>query len=285
MAIQVREISERFAAEITEFEIRDATSETEREVIQRALDKYSVLVFREQSASDEEQVVFSRHFGRLQGSQVGVTRETGTSRKLRSELSDAGNVDAAGRVREAGDRNRMATLQARVWHTDRPFMPNPATYSLLMARAVPTVGGETQFADMRAAYDSLPDHLKSVIDDLVVEHDTFHYRAATGFTDFSAEERSAYTPMHRPLVRQNPRTGRKSLYLSAHASRVVGWPVSEGIALLYHLTDLATEREFVYSHTWRLGDAVMWDNLCTMHRSRPHFPESEPRDLRRTSME
>jgi alpha-ketoglutarate-dependent 2,4-dichlorophenoxyacetate dioxygenase len=285
-ALAFRPLAGTFAAEITDLDLREPLRANQVEAIQRELDRYAVLVFRDQRMSDEQQVAFSRHFGSLQVDRggaggIGPPRAKG----LPQEIVHASNVAVDGKTRHPEDSNRMAILQARLWHTDRPFMPVPVKYSLLATHSVPTSGGETQFADMRASYMTLPDHRRELIEPLIVEHSTFRMRALAGYTDFSDEERAAYPPQQRPLVQTNPRSGRKALYLSAHAARIVGWSVPESLALLYELTDHATRPEFVYTHKWVAGDMVMWDDFATMHRSRPHYPEDEPRDMRRTSIE
>jgi alpha-ketoglutarate-dependent 2,4-dichlorophenoxyacetate dioxygenase len=165
-------------------------------------------------------------------------------------------------------------------------MPVPVVLGMLHAVALPPPSafgdGETEFADMRAAYDALPDATKAAVNDLIVQHDVFWSRAQVGFTDFPQGERDQYPPSPQRLVRTHPGSKRKTLYLSAHASHIVGWPVADGRLLLLDLNEHATQRRFVYSHTWRLGDLVIWDNRCTMHRGRPH-DETKARDLRRAT--
>ncbi len=177
-------------------------------------------------------------------------------------------------------------LGNRLWHTDASYMPVPVVLGILHAVAVPPAsalgGGETEFADMRAAYEALPDAMKDAIDPLIVEHDIFWSRGQIGFTEFAPGEREKYPPSRQRLVRRHAGSGRKTVYLSAHASHVVGWPVADGRILLYDLNLHATRPEFVYSHQWRVGDLVIWDNRSTMHRGRPH-DESQPRDLRRAT--
>jgi alpha-ketoglutarate-dependent 2,4-dichlorophenoxyacetate dioxygenase len=189
-------------------------------------------------------------------------------------------------VRDLFDRRRLDGLGNRLWHTDASYMPVPVVLGMLHAVALPPPSpfgnGETEFADMRAAYDALPDATQAAINDLVVEHDIFWSRALVGFTDFSQAEKDQYPPSPQRLVRTHPGSKRKTLYLSAHGSHIVGWPVTDGRLLLLDLTAHATERRFVYRHEWRVGDLVIWDNRCTMHRGRPH-DEAKARDLRRAT--
>jgi alpha-ketoglutarate-dependent 2,4-dichlorophenoxyacetate dioxygenase len=180
----------------------------------------------------------------------------------------------------------LDSLGNRLWHTDASYMPVPVVLGMLHAVALPPPSpfgnGETEFADMRAAYDALPDATKTAINDLIVEHDVFWSRAMIGFTDFPQAEKDQYPPSPQRLVRTHPGSKRKTLYLSAHGSHVVGWPVADGRLLLLDLGTHATQERFVYSHKWRVGDLVIWDNRCTMHRGRPH-DEQQARDLRRAT--
>jgi alpha-ketoglutarate-dependent 2,4-dichlorophenoxyacetate dioxygenase len=202
------------------------------------------------------------------------------------QIGDISNLDLNGNVRALEDRRRLDSLGNRLWHTDASYMPVPVVLGMLHAVAVPPAsalgGGETEFADMRAAYDALPATMQAAIDGLIVEHDVFWSRAQIGFTEFPPGEREQYPPSPQKLVRLHPGSKRKTLYLSAHASHVVGWPVADGRLLLLDLTTHATQPMFVYRHEWRVGDVVIWDNRCTMHRGRPH-DEHQPRDLRRAT--
>jgi alpha-ketoglutarate-dependent 2,4-dichlorophenoxyacetate dioxygenase len=202
------------------------------------------------------------------------------------EIGDISNLDEFGRLRQRDDRRRLDSLGNRRWHTDASYMPVPVVLGMLHAVAVPPAstlgGGETEFADMRAAYDALSEAMKAAIDGLVAEHDVFWSRGQIGFTKFSPGEREQYPPSRQRVVRRHPGSQRKTLYLSAHASHIVGWPVPEGRLLLLDLNTHATQPEFVYSHKWQVGDLVIWDNRCTMHRGRPH-DDCYPRDLRRAT--
>jgi len=162
----------------------------------------------------------------------------------------------------------MFALGNQLWHTDSSFKQTPASYSLLHAHAVPPEGGETQFVDMRVAWETLPPKLQARIQDLSAEHSIFCSRAKLGFTDFTEAECAATPPVHRPVVRMHPGSGRKTLYLASHASHIVGWPVPDGRMLIRNLIEHATQPQFVYTHRWSVGDLVIWDNRCTMHRHR-----------------
>ncbi len=249
-----------------------------------AIDKHSVVVLKHQSITDAQLKSFAARFGALE---IGRAALQGGKRRLDiPEIGDISNLDIDNNIRGRDDRRRLDMLGNRLWHTDASYMPVPVVLGMLFAVAVPAAsalgGGETEFADMRAAYDALDDAMKAAIDGLVVEHDIFWSRGQIGFTEFAPGEREKYPPSPQRLVRRHPGSGRKTLYLSAHASHVAGWPVADGRLLLHDLNTHATQRQFVYSHKWATGDLVIWDNRCTMHRGRPH-DENAPRDLRRAT--
>ena len=197
-------------------------------------------------------------------------------------MQDASNLDKDQRVFARDDRRRMFNLGNRLWHSDSSYRAVPAKYSLLSGRIVVDQGGHTEFADMRAAYDALDDATKAEIEDLVCEHSLMFSRGVLGF-EIADEERAMFRPVRQRLVRTHPVTGRKSLFLSAHAGTIVGWPVPEARAFLRDLMEHATQPEFVYSHKWRQHDLVIWDNRQTMHRV-TRFDETRPRDMRRTTV-
>ena len=251
------------------------------EQIRAGMDRFGVLVFHGQRLSDPEQLAFSRRFdGELH------TR-TGSAALQKSRLgteafADISNLDETGQLLQAGDRRRMYALGNRLWHTDASFQNPPGRYSMLSARVIPPVPADTEFADMRAAYDALPDETKAKIEGLEVEHSIVHSRRTLGF-EFSESEADLLRGAVHPLVRTNPRTGRKSLYLASHASHIVGWPVPEGRLFLQDLMEHATQREFVFAHRWRVDDLVIWDNLATMHRAKAFEDTKYRRELRRTT--
>jgi alpha-ketoglutarate-dependent 2,4-dichlorophenoxyacetate dioxygenase len=284
MAIEIRPLSPSFVAEIGGIELAGSVDADTRERIWSAIDRYAVLIFRNQRLSDAELRDFAACFGPLE---IGRTAARGGRRRLAiPEIGDISNLDEDNKVRGPQDRRRLDSLGNRLWHTDASYMPVPVVLGMLHGVALPPPSpfgnGETEVADMRAAYDALPAATRQAIDGLVIEHDVFWSRAQIGFTEFPQGEREQYPPSRQRLVRLHPGSKRRTLYLSAHASHVVGWPVADGRLLLWDLTAHATQRQFVYSHTWRLGDLVIWDNRCTMHRGRPH-DERQPRDLRRAT--
>ena len=281
MTIAITPIQDGFAAEAAGIDLASAQYD---EAIWRAIDSFAVLVFRDRRLSDMELRDFAARFGPLE---IGRSAARPGPRRLTiPQIGDISNLDENHAVRSLHDRKRLDSLGNRLWHTDASYMPVPVVLGMLHAVALPPPSafgnGETEFADMRAAYDALPGSTQAAIADLTVEHDVFWSRARIGFTDFAQAERDQYPPSPQRLVRTHPGSKRKTLYLSAHASHVIGWPVADGRLLLADLDTHATQRQFVYSHEWRLGDLVIWDNRCTMHRGRPH-QETAARDLRRAT--
>ena len=251
--------------------------------IEAAFHHYGILIFPEQPVSDEEQLAFSRLFGPLEVN----PNYAGTKLRLRPDLADISNLDPEGRVLARDDRRNLFNLGNQLWHTDSSFKRIPAKCSLLSARELPPPnpigGGETEFADMRAAWDALPEARKRELDGLVVEHSIFRSRSQIGFADFNDEISKELPPVRQALVRHHRYSGRTSLYLASHASHVIGRPVEEGRALLEELIAFATQPQFVYRHCWTVGDLVIWDNRCTMHRGRP-YDDTQRRVLHRTTV-
>jgi alpha-ketoglutarate-dependent 2,4-dichlorophenoxyacetate dioxygenase len=249
--------------------------------IEKGMDQFGVMVFHDQRLTDETQMAFSRNFGELELASHNL-RET-KEQRLGAHINDISNLDANNNVLARDNRRRLFSLGTRLWHSDSSFKVVPAKYSLLSARVIPSAGGNTEFADMRAAYDGLDDETKAECEGLVCEHSQLFSRAQIGFGDFTEEERQQFAPVQQRLIRRHPSTGRKSLYLASHAGTIVGWPVPEARAFLRDLIEHATQRKFVYSHEWRQFDLVIWDNQATMHRARP-FDATQPRDMHRTTV-
>jgi alpha-ketoglutarate-dependent 2,4-dichlorophenoxyacetate dioxygenase len=251
--------------------------------IDAGMDRYAVLVFhRDTPLTTDQQVAFTRRFGDLEPPYLQVSSPQG-GRLGNPALSDISNLASDGGVLSRDDRKRLFSLGNQLWHSDSSYKAVPARYSLLSAHVVPPEGGNTEFADMRAAYAALDDGTKRVIEDLICEHSRLFSKGALGFP-FTEEERETFAPVRQRLVRTHPRTGRKSLFLSSHAGGIVGMPVPEAMMLLRELTEHATERRFVYVHEWSVGDLVMWDNRTTIHRGRRFDDTKYPRDLRRTTL-
>jgi len=284
MAIAIKQIHPHIGAEVSGIDLAQQIGASVVKELWAAIDRHCVLVFHDQDITDEQLRDFAALFGPLE---IGRSAARGGPRRLKfPEIGDISNLDEDSRIRARDDRRRLDSLGNRLWHTDASYMPVPVVLGMLFAVEVPPASpfgaGETEFADMRAAYDALTQAQKSAVDPLIAEHDVFWSRGQVGFTEFPPGEREQYPPSRQRLVRRHPGSGRKGLYLSAHASHIVGMPVPEGRLLLRDLDEHATQRQFVYSHNWAVGDMVIWDNRCTMHRGRPH-EEMQPRDLRRAT--
>jgi alpha-ketoglutarate-dependent 2,4-dichlorophenoxyacetate dioxygenase len=282
MDIRVRPLHPHIGAEVTGVDLARTLAPDAVAAIEAAFNRHAVLVFPGQPLSDEQQIDFSRLFGPLETSPEYAGSKK--SRLDRPEIADISNLDPDGKVMSAEDKRLLFNRGNQLWHTDSSFKFVPARCSLLSAREIPPAGGETEFADMRAAYDALPEETKRRIDGLVVEHSIFRSRSLIGFSEFNEDIRRQLPPVPQLLVRRHPGSGRKTLYLASHASHVVGWPVEEGRALIEELVSFATQPQFVYQHRWTVGDLVMWDDRCTMHRGRPYDDTKYRRDMHRTTV-
>jgi len=284
MAVSIKPLHPVFAGEVSGVDCTKPLAPDDIAAIEAGMDKYAVLVFREQALSDEQQLAFTKQFGPLEayGSPGHIRKEV--EQRTPKGVADFSNLDKDGNILAADTRVWFFKLGDRLWHSDSSFRPVPAKYSLLSGRVIPSWGGNTEFADMRAAYDALSQRQKDEIEPLVCLHSLIYSRAAIGFTELTDEERAAFRPVRQRLVRTHPVTGRKSLFLAAHAGAIEGWPIPEAQMFLRDLTEHATQREFVYSHQWRVGDLVIWDNRQTMHRARRFDDRNEIRDVRRTTL-
>lgn len=283
MGAQFWPVTENFAAEVGDVDLSKPLSSDDLAAIRAAFDRYAVLVFPDQALSAGQHLDFARHFGPLETS-IATHRKDARLRVV-AELADVSNLDENNQLWGEKSRQRMFQLGNRLWHSDSTFKHTPAYASLLYARSIPPVGGHTEFADMRAAYDALPQETKLRIDKLVCEHSIFNSRAKLGFTNFSAEERAAMPPVPQVMVRTIPQTGRKCLYLASHAGRVIGMGDAQGRALIEELMAHATQRQFVYTHRWRVNDLVIWDNRQTLHRGTVFDDLRWKRDVQRATVE
>lgn len=286
MAINIRAVQNGFVGEVTGIDICHPLSNDAVAAIERGMDQYAVLTFPDQPLTDEQQVAFTANFGELEITLAGQMAKPEERRFQQLELGDISNYNGADttRLRARDDKRRMYALANRLWHSDASFRAVGAGYTLLHARIVPSRGADTQFADMRAAYDALSPAEKTEVEDLICEHSIVFSREQIGFGDYNAGHEEHLKPVPHRLVITHPKTGRKSLYLSSHIGGIVGWPVPEARAFIRDLTEHATQPQFVYSHKWRVGDMVMWDNRTVMHRATRFRDLEEVRDLRRTSL-
>ena len=275
-------VTETFAAEIGDVDLSKPLSDADRAEIEAAFNRYSVLVFPDQQFSTDQHLDFARNFGPLETTIHAVRSDARL--RVRAEIADVSNLDSGDAIWGKESRKRMFEMGNRMWHTDSSFRRVPAKASLLYSRSIPPVGGHTEFADMRAGWDALPDDMKQRVRGLVAEHAIMHSRRKLGFNDFSDEENQTLPPVPQALVRKHAGSGRMGLYLASHAGRIFGMKEDEGKALLQQLIDHATQRQFVYTHRWRLHDLVMWDNRCTMHRGKGYDDLRWPRDMQRATV-
>ena len=282
MSIRFNPLTPVIAAEVSGIDLRMPLTANQAQEIHDGMDRYAVLVFHDQELTNEQHLAFTQALGPIEHA-IGSSLRDAQDFRLPSTFADVSNLDREQKPFARDDRRRLFAIGNRLWHSDSSFKAIPAKYSCLRAVRIPSKGGNTEFAHMGAAYEALDDETKALIENLVCEHSQLFSRDLIGFTEFTPEERERFKPVRQRLVRTLPATGRKSVYLSSHAGTIVGWPLPEARLLLRDLSEHATQRQFVYSHQWRVHDLVMWDNRQTMHRARP-FPAHEPRDMRRTTL-
>ena len=283
MAISLFPITPAFAAEVGDVDLAKPLSPEDDKAIQAAFLKYSVLVFPAQRLNSDQHVAFAERFGPLEVN-INTYQDEVKKDRIDSRISDVSNLDHENELLPGESRKRTSGLANRLWHTDSIFRHVPARASLLYARIVAPIGGLTEFTDMRAAWEALPETTRRQIDGYVVEHSIFHSRAKVGATVFSERERASLPPSRQVLVRTIPETGRRALYLASHAVRIIGLPETESSRLIEDLMAHATQRQFVYSHRWRVDDLVSWDNRCTMHRGTRYEEQRWKRDMHRATV-
>ena len=282
--ISIRPATPTFVAEIGDLDLARLTDAVFAQ-IEAAFERYAVLIFRNQPISEEQQLAFAQRFGELEVSVQPFVQTPGNKRRIGPGMQDISNLDENGELLTETDNRRLINLANQFWHTDSSFKRTPARMSMLTAQSVVLTGGETEFADMRAAWDALPADRQQKLEGLIAEHDYYRSRLMVGLDpkSISAERRALRPAVPQVLVRIHPTTGRKSLYLASHITRIYGMDEAEGRRLVDELTEHATRPAFTYQHHWAVGDVVLWDNRCTMHRGRP-FDESLPRAMRRVTI-
>ena len=283
MAFEIRAITPTFAAEVFDLDLRQPLSDADVAAIHAGMDSYAVIAFHgQQGLSNDDQVAFTKRLGPLHMN-IGTNTLRPEERRLDYNFADVGNLDVTNRIWAPDNRRRLYEFANRLWHSDGSFRAIPTQYSLLFGHTIPPEGGNTEFADMRAAYDALDDRMKAEIADLVCEHSVMYSRQKMGFGEWTEEEKRNFAPVRQRLVRVHPSTGRKSLFLSSHIGDIVGWYRPEALALLHELTEHATQRRFVHTHRWTQGDLLLWDNRATMHRGLRYDDQKYVRDMRRTT--
>ena len=281
MPIRTFPVTDHFAAEIGDIDLTQPLSGGELAEVKSAFARYGVVVFPAQNLSRDDHLRFAAHFGPLEGSIRGTIQ--GEKLRIRTEFADIANLDANGQVWKADSRLRLFQMGNRLWHTDSSFKVVPGYASMLYSRSIPPIGGHTEFADLRSAYEALPEAMKQRLQGLVAEHSLLYSRAKLGFTQFTDSEKRAFTPVRRPLVRLHPESGRTTLYMASHVGQIDGMGDEEAAQFMKDLTAHATQRQFVYTHRWRVGDLVMWDNRCTMHRGTDFEDTRWPREMERVT--
>ena len=282
MSITVTPTHPEFVAEISGVDVAQPLSPADRQVIEDAINRYAVVVFRGQTLDDERQVAFAGNFGPIESSALKLRHRDIKHRIESSQVADISNLDGDGNVMKPDARRRLDGLANRLWHTDASFRAVPGGLSMLYAHVIPEQGGNTEFADMRAAYDALPVAKKNELEGLIAEHSIWRSREQLGVVQYTDEERASLPPVPQRVVRTHPGSRRKTLYLAAHASHILGLPVADGRLVILDLIEHATQPRFVHSHRWAKGDLVIWDNRCTLHRARP-VDTTKVRDLRRVT--
>jgi alpha-ketoglutarate-dependent 2,4-dichlorophenoxyacetate dioxygenase len=283
MTVTIRQLGKHFFGEVSGVDLRQPLTPQEARDIEAGMDKHAVLLFRGQDITDAQQMAFALNFGERENPRGGNVVKPHESRLASTGLNDVSNLDRDGKPLPRDSRAHLFNLGNCLWHSDSSFRPIPAKFSLLSARVVNPKGGNTEFADMRAAYDALDDETKAEIEDMICEHSLMYSRGSLGFLDYTDEEKEMFKPVRQRLVRTHPAHGRKSLYLSSHAGAILGMSVPEARLLLRDLTEHATQPEFVHVHKWTVHDLIMWDNRQTMHRVR-RYDQSQPRDMRRATV-
>jgi alpha-ketoglutarate-dependent 2,4-dichlorophenoxyacetate dioxygenase len=281
MALAFTKLHPTIVAEVSAVDLRRVHDEPTLALIRAGMDEHAILVFRDQPFTDEEQIAFAQRLDGALHTRTG-SAALGKSRLGDEAVSDISNLGQDGNIWKPDDRRRAYVLGNRLWHTDASFVDPPGRYSMLSAKVVPPVAADTEYADLRTAYDTLPRQTQETIANLCAHHSITHSRQVLGF-DFSEREHDKLRGAVHPLVRTLPRSGRRSLYVAAHASRIIDWPTPEGRLLLLDLIEHATQPHLVYRHQWRVGDLVIWDNRCTMHRACPFDDMAHKRELRRVT--
>lgn len=288
MTLSVTPLHPLFGAEIRGADLSKPIDAATQRAIEQAMDDHAIAVLPDQQLDDDRQIAFASLYGPLEISPLVKgktgTRGIGNKRIKHREIFDISNLDDDGRIIDADDQRAVYQQGNQLWHTDSSFRQKSASWSMLHARVVPPDGADTELVDTRAAYDALPAATKSKLEGLVAEHSIWHSRAKLGGYVPNDEERASRPPAQHPLVRRHPGSGRIALYIASHASHILGWPVEDGRKLLEELMEFSTQKRFVYAHKWRVGDLLIWDNRCTLHRATPYQSTEHVRDLRRTTI-
>ena len=283
MSITLCPVTDNFVAEIYDIDLGQSLDAATVDEIKSAFWRFRVLIFPDQHIDHDQHVAFASHFGPMDQSIVKAA-VSDTPLRLRGDIADVSNLGHDNEIWGKDSRLRQLQLGNRLWHTDSSFKYVPALCSMLYALAIPPVGGQTEFADQRAAYDALPQPMRQRLQGMIAEHSLMYSRERMGYTEWGEDERNSVLPVPQVMVRTVPQTGRKNLYIASHAWRVIGMDDSDAIALIDELLAHASQRQFVHTHRWRERDLVMWDNRCTMHRGLPFDDLRFRRDMQRATV-
>lgn len=283
MTITFKKLHPLFAAQAIGFDLSEPLTPDLVKVLDDAMSEHAVLVIRGQPLTERQEMAVGEALGTIESkpATVGI----GSQRLQDKRMNDISNLGPDGSLLPSDDERRLFNLGNRLWHTDSSFKSTPAKYSMLYAQHVPTEGGDTEFADMRASWDALDPALQTLARDCVAMHSLLYSRALLGFDQFSEQERLRYTPVRQRLVRRHPGSGRLSLYLAAHIGAIENMLRPEAMVLVQELIEHSTQRQFVYKHGWKPHDLVIWDNRCTMHRATRFDDKQQARDLRRVTVQ
>jgi alpha-ketoglutarate-dependent 2,4-dichlorophenoxyacetate dioxygenase len=287
MSLIIKGFDSLFGAQIMGADLRYEPDVALVEAIEAAMAKYALVVLPDQHISDEQQIRFSRAFGPLElPPHMGLKRpqQHDLQRRIRPEMYDVSNIDTDGAFLPIESLKMASNRANEEFHTDSSFNALPTKWSLLSGRIVPPEGADTLYVDTRAAYDALPPDMKTRAEDAVAEHYFWKTRGRAGFNVITDDMKRAMPPARQNVVRTIPESGRKALLIGNHATHIVGWPLDEGRQFLDELNAFATQPQFTYTHKWRAGDLVIWDNRCTLHRATPFDVFKYKRDLRRTTI-
>ena len=280
--LTVTPLKPEFGARIEGADLRRPLTDAEFAVMDAAIGRYGVLVIPGQDIDDDQQMAFAARFGPIE--QTRATVDVDKQRLKHFAMNDISNLDEKGEILAADDRRRFFNLGNRLWHSDSSFKATPAKHSLLHARSIPPEGGETEFADTRGAWEALPEAMQARVRDMICDHSLIYSRAMLGFAEWTEAERRQFAPVPQRLVRRHAESGRTALFLSSHIGRIHGMATPEALMLIRDLLEHATQPQFVYSHRWAVGDLVMWDNRCTLHRGRAYDDQRYKRDMRRVTL-
>jgi alpha-ketoglutarate-dependent 2,4-dichlorophenoxyacetate dioxygenase len=281
MPLQLKPLHPVFAAEASGIDLTQPVADADVRAINAAMNQYAVLVWRGQPLTAQQQINFAKSFGPLD---IGLKRVFKRPERLEDErLIDISNVDLKGNVAPRDSARNLSNFANQLWHSDSSFMNPRAAYSMLHSVILPSWGGNTEFTDLRAAYDALDERTRADVQDLKAEHFALHTRLLLGDEAYTDAQKKEIPPAVWPLVDTHPGSGRKVLFVGVHARQIIGWPVAESRMFLLDLLEHATQRKFVYTHEWQVGDLVIWDNRSTLHRGR-RYDLNERRELRRTTI-